>query len=162
QTELLALNAGGGLSATWLATWLMTSLIEHQSFWSIGLALKSQSYRHFGIGFAAGTAMVGTITLVEWAVGGIRFKSEAPGGDFSLALLTSLSAIVAVAALNEEMLFRGYPFQRLIEGTGEYTALGISSILFGALHLRNPHSTALSTSNTMLAGVLLSLLYLRT
>ena len=73
-----------------------------------------------------------------------------------------VAALLLFAAANEELLFRGYAFQRLAASVGALWAVLITSALFGAGHLLNPSATPLSTANTVLAGVLLSLAYLKT
>jgi hypothetical protein len=67
-----------------------------------------------------------------------------------------------VAAAMEEILFRGYGFQRLVEAVGAVGAVALMSAFFGFMHIENPSATILSTVNTVLAGVLFSVAYLRT
>jgi hypothetical protein len=69
---------------------------------------------------------------------------------------------LAVAALAEEVAFRGYPFRRLIEAIGPTGATIGLSLLFGLEHMFNPGATWASTLVTMLAGLLLSVAWLRT
>lgn len=70
--------------------------------------------------------------------------------------------ILATAAMAEELAFRGYPFQRLIEAVGAWPAAVAMSALFGAVHLPNPHSSPWATVNTVLVGGLFCAAYLRT
>ena len=162
QTALLGVSSVAGLAAVCAATWLMMSLLEHQPFWACGLAVGQHSRGEMVLGLAGGTGLVGIITMVEWAVGAIHFEASGTDATSVLAILASGTGVVVIAAASEELLFRGYPFQRLVEGTNGTVALGISSVLFGGLHMANPHATASSVANTMLAGVLLSLTYLKT
>ena len=76
-------------------------------------------------------------------------------GSFSFALF-------AVAAANEEAVFRGYPFQRLVESITPVGAIAVTSALFGLAHLANPHRTWISTLNTALVGIPFAVAYLRT
>jgi membrane protease YdiL (CAAX protease family) len=59
---------------------------------------------------------------------------------------------VAVAALAEEVAFRGYPFRRLIEAVGPVAATIGMSLLFGLGHILNQGATRTSILVTMLAG----------
>ncbi len=77
-------------------------------------------------------------------------------------LLVVNLATLAAAALAEEVAFRGYPFRRLIEAAGPTTATILFSLFFGLLHMMNPEATWASTLTTILAGVLLSVAWLRT
>jgi hypothetical protein len=50
----------------------------------------------------------------------------------------------------------------MIEGIGGWLSVGLSSLVFGAVHAFNPHASAVGVLNTVLAGVLLSLAFLMT
>jgi hypothetical protein len=62
----------------------------------------------------------------------------------------------------EELFFRGYLFQTLIEGTNAFTAVIILSGLFGIGHLLTPHADWLTGLNLTVLGIMLSLGYLGT
>ena len=64
--------------------------------------------------------------------------------------------------MNEELVFRGYPLQIFLKGIGPWGAMLLISSIFGLLHARNPGATALSTLNTILAGMFLCRAYLKT
>ncbi len=127
---------------------------------TMGLARRAGWQREWGIGFAFGWAAVIACVL-----------PIALAGDLHISFWTDVRAfwlfginvvLLAVSALAEEVAFRGYPFQRLIDAVGPTMATVILSVIFGLLHLSNPDATPESTLVTMLAGVLLSLAYLRT
>jgi uncharacterized protein len=80
----------------------------------------------------------------------------------SLKLLCAVLLILATGAMAEEVAFRGYPFQRLMDAVGAALAIGLSSALFGFVHLRNPHASAFSLINTVAIGIVLAIAYLRT
>ena len=73
-------------------------------------------------------------------------------------------ATMLVASLAEEVIFRGFPFRRLIEAVGPSWAALLLSLLFAAvLVLANPPGNmGLSLLNETLFGVLLALAWLRT
>jgi uncharacterized protein len=70
--------------------------------------------------------------------------------------------ILLAAALAEEVSFRGYPFQRMVDAIGAVPAVIVVSGLFGAVHWANPSSSTWSIINTAVVGVLLCVAYLRT
>ena len=84
------------------------------------------------------------------------------GGQVSAGTLLATFAFLLLAALTEELVFRGFPLQILIEGVGKWPAMIGMSVLFGALHMNNPGASVLGTINTIVAGILLSLAYVRT
>jgi uncharacterized protein len=65
-------------------------------------------------------------------------------------VLALLSAIAAGTI--EEIVFRGVVFRLLEEWGGTWTALAISSVLFGGIHLLNPHATALGAIGVVFEG----------
>lgn len=85
-----------------------------------------------------------------------------PVVDSSIADLVLVFWILLAAAALEEVTFRGYPFQKLVEGIGPWVAAVALSGLFGALHLFNPNATFVGFLNTVLVGLQLSYAYLRT
>ena len=69
-------------------------------------------------------------------------------------------AAALLAAVGEELAFRGALFRILEESLGSSIALAISAVIFGLLHAANPGATAVSTAAIALeAGVLLSASY---
>ena len=147
--------------ATIPTTWLMTRLVEHQPFHSIGLSLAPPAWRQTGTGFGIGAALAGGVIVIEWSTGLISFQGVATFSRDALGAQLQMTGVMLLAATAEEILFRGYPFQRLVEGTGDWAAVGVSSLLFGLGHAQNPNATELSVVNTTLAGTLLGLAYLR-
>jgi hypothetical protein len=70
--------------------------------------------------------------------------------------------LLILAAAFEELIFRGYAFQTLLRGAPAVVPILLFSIYFGWAHWENPNRTLFSTVNTALAGVWLSIAYLRT
>lgn len=64
------------------------------------------------------------------------------------------------AALHEELLFRGYLFQKLAAWRPDLALLS-GSLLFAAAHVGNRAITPVATMNIALAGLLLSLAWMR-
>lgn len=74
-------------------------------------------------------------------------------------LLSGLAAAL-VAAVAEELLFRGFIFRWLQVGLGTWLAVILSAALFGLAHAANPGATPMSAAAVALeAGVLLSAAY---
>ncbi len=162
QMTVLAVVSVSHLATVSAATWLMLHLIEHQPFQTVGLARSRKSLGEMALGMTGGIALVGTVTLMELAAGSIHFQSSGTSVASALVSLPVITGVMVIAVTWEELAFRGYPFQRLVEGTNPVIAVSISSLIFGGLHVANPNATLLSTLNTMLAGVLLSIAYLKT
>ncbi|MHB1022992.1 MAG: CPBP family intramembrane glutamic endopeptidase [Acidobacteriaceae bacterium] len=127
---------------------------------AMGLERRAGWVREWGIGAAFGWAVVVACVLPIALAGDLHVSFWTEPRAFWLFSINLV--MLAVAALVEEVGFRGYPFQRLIETFGPTTATLLMSCMFGLIHLTNPAASMESALVTMLAGVLLSLAYLRT
>jgi membrane protease YdiL (CAAX protease family) len=86
---------------------------------------------------------------------------ERPGNG--LSIVASMAAMSLGAAVTEELLFRGLALQALEKLCGSWSALAITAVLFGGLHLANPGATLWSsTAIAIEAGVLLGAAFLWT
>ena len=141
---------------------LLTSLLDRRPLGSVGLAFCGRWHLELGMGVGIGALMILSVGALEQLLGAAHFtvNSASPGqfAGWGVGLLVFLF----VAATDEELIFRGYPFQRLADALGPAAAVALFSGAFGLVHLRNPDHTWLSTLNTMLVGVPLALAYLRT
>lgn len=108
-----------------------------------------------GFGLMAGMALVLGLEGVRWVPGFGGLAALVQGGWFLLAV-----------AFREEILFRGYPFQRLLEAMGPWATLVLTSAGFAFAHWNNPGmigpTRVWALLNIGLAGLLLGLAYLRT
>jgi uncharacterized protein len=127
---------------------------------AMGLVRRPNWGREFALGSALGWGGMVACVLPIALTGGLVVTLFTTRRQFALISLDL--AILAVAALAEEVAFRGYPFQRLIDATNPTIATILMSLLFGAIHLANPGATFASTTVTIFAGWLFSIAYLRT
>lgn len=141
---------------------LLTSLLDRRPLGSVGLAFCGRWYLEFGMGLGIGALMILGVGALEQFLGMAHFtaNSGSPGQFASWGV--GLLVFLFVAATGEELIFRGYPFQRLVDALGPAGAVALFSGAFGLAHLRNSDHTWLSTLNTMLVGVPLAVAYLRT
>jgi membrane protease YdiL (CAAX protease family) len=109
------------------------------------------------MGLIAGTAGVLILRLTGWA----SFTFNGFSMDMLLYLLGCL-AVLVVSASYEEILFRGYVFQSLIEGSNFWITLVVFSLLFGAGHIGNVGVTVFTIAFTVIAGVFLGVIYFKT
>jgi uncharacterized protein len=72
----------------------------------------------------------------------------------------AIALVFIPAVLHEELLFRGYAFQKLLRWNRLF-ALFFVALLFAALHLNNESVTALGLFNIFLGGIVLALAYER-
>lgn len=128
---------------------------------AMGLALDGAARRDSLAGTALGAGMVAATVAIMAVVGRLEFHWVGAWPRVGVAFL-AVSYIIAVAAMAEEVTFRGYPFQRLVDGIGAAGGILLLSVLFGAVHLGNPHATIWGFLNTIEIGAFLAIAYLRT
>lgn len=145
-----------------LVTWVCMRL-RRQPLSAIGLRLDMKWLAQVLAGIGLGSALMLAVTALILAAGGVSFSLEPVHGFAALACGAWLFAWVA---LLEEILFRGFVFQRLVDGIGAPAALLLMGVLFAIAHWGNPGmegSTEFWASiDTALGGILLGLACLRT
>ena len=127
------------------------SALDGERFRALGLWFFPGWWRQAAVGLVAGGT---TISLVALLVAGWR-SAESLAGLRSFSRLPGALVFLLLAATFEELMFRGYAWQRLAGSLGAVSASLISSLLFGLAHAANPQATLLSTGNTVLAGMLM-------
>ena len=114
------------------------------------------------LGIGLGVAVAAVVVVGMFLLGGVRWTPQAGqlSGFFTGGLLSLWFFTLPAAA--EEALFRGYLLQALAERWGSLTALWVTSILFGLIHLGNPNTSMVGIGNIVVAGLFLGAVYLRT
>jgi membrane protease YdiL (CAAX protease family) len=143
-------------------SWLLTvaNHVESHRLAMQGLPRAANSGREFLAGCAIGFVLIAITVAVIAVSGGITYRFTAGGSTVQRALLVLV--ILLMGSLAEELMFRGYPFQRLVEAIGPGGAILVFSVLFALMHLLNPGANPLGMLNTVVIGIGLSIAYLRT
>ena len=141
---------------------LMTRVFEKKPLGVVGLAFHPDWAKELCVGLGVGGIMMVSVGGAEALLGLARFAGNPLPTRVELASGSALLLFLLISATNEELVFRGYPFQKLVESLGPLGAVAVSSAFFGLAHLGNAHHTWISTTNTMLVGIPLSIAYLRT
>jgi membrane protease YdiL (CAAX protease family) len=145
-----------------LVTWICMRL-RRQPLSGVGLRLDATWLRQVLGGIAFGAALMLAVTALIVLAGGVRFELDPARGLPALAYGVWFFVWVAVL---EELLFRGFVFQRLVDGIGAPAALLLMAALFAIAHWGNPgmegSTLVWATIDTGLGAILLGLAYLRT
>jgi membrane protease YdiL (CAAX protease family) len=143
-------------------SWLLTvgNHVEEHRIAAQGLPLSPGWRGQFAFGCAIGALLVvgAVVPVAIW--GSVSFRASF--NAFHLARMAVALGVLITGSLAEELMFRGYPFQRLVEAIGPTGAIGVFSVLFGVVHLSNPGASVWGLTVTVAIGVLLSVTYLRT
>jgi membrane protease YdiL (CAAX protease family) len=141
---------------------MLTGLLENRPLGSMGLAFCGRWKTELTLGTGLGAAMILVIAAMEWGLGLARFSRNPIGTQLLLEGGAYYCVLFMIAAAVEEITFRGYAFQRLVDAIGPGGAVAILSVAFSLVHLWNPSHSWLSTLNTILVGIAFAIAYLRT
>jgi uncharacterized protein len=150
------------LLAALLAGWLLLAWIDRRSPGALGYALHRAAPGEIGIGLLLGMGAICLAAALLAVAGSARWVAEGGTVPEYVGALAGGFVFFAVAAAAEEVLFRGYAFQALVQGIGAWPAVLLSSAAFALAHLANPGVDAVALANICAAGVMLGWAYLRT
>ncbi len=142
---------------SFLALWIATRFIDRKPLMSIGLSWENKAKEMLiGLGFAF--AFIAGLFLVLMAVGAIKFTGYEgfKPGVFIVSLMLFL------AAFDEEIIFRGYILNSMMDSSkNRWIALGGSSLLFALMHAANPGvwSNWVPMTELFAAGFILGISY---
>ena len=129
---------------------------------SLGLRLEKRSVIDTVFGFALSGLMAGLIFGAMWALGYIdNIRISAMNGS-TIGLLLGPLLVMALVGFWEELVFRGYILQNMVEGMGIRLAVLVSCVFYGLVHSANPNAGLLSTAIIVLFGYLRIYGYLST
>lgn len=142
------------LIAATVATVITIAIID-RGHWDLGLFVPPRiAARELAFGIAWGIALIGVSAIAVILMTEVR---HGPGRGFPWG---ELAMVFVPAALHEELVFRGYPFQKIARAS-PIVAVVFVALLFAALHANNSSVTLLGLLNIFLGGVLLGVAYLR-
>ncbi len=151
-----------GLVVALIVGWQCGKRLEGLRFAVLGASFRGRWLAHVFMGLIAGAATVIFAVAIAFAFGGERFESNIDSGSENVVTSMLVTfAVFAIAAAAEEALFRGYILQTLDRAGFAWLAVVLTSVFFGIVHLGNPNAGAISTLNTILAGIWFSVAYLR-
>jgi len=140
---------------------LLLKYIDKRPLSILGLGFYKGNLKEFSVGMLIGI-IVGSISIaIMYLFGFASFSLNNIQIDL-LIYLGCVLGILIISAAFEEVFFRGYIFQALLEGRNLIVTLIIFSLVFGAAHLSNDGITAYAIIFTIAAGVFLGVLYYKT
>ena len=134
-----------------------------ESLSDVGLKLNLLWFKHFFAGTFAGMTMMFAIVALVCLVGGVTFELDP---QRSLQVLSYGFYLFLLGSLVEEILHRGFIFQRLIDGIGVWGAQLLIASLFAFGHWGNPGiqgtTQIFSSIDLFLASLVFGLAYIKT
>ncbi|PKL79227.1 MAG: hypothetical protein CVV25_08645 [Ignavibacteriae bacterium HGW-Ignavibacteriae-4] len=93
---------------------------------------------------------------------GYEYKIHENFYTFNYKTFLFFSFYIFIMAYLEEILFRGILFQTIRERFGDIIAIALLSIFFSFAHYNNPNISNMGLVNIIVAGIMLSVLYITT
>ena len=155
----LILQTVSGLTAYGFMTWAVGMRGAKLTLTDLRWVPTAQAGRGLGLGLLLGTGAAGLAVALSLVAGGARFLPDSGTLSDYLLQVGRTGLLLAPAALLEEVMFRGVAQVVLARAVGRVTAVLILSVLFAAVHLTNPNSSALGLVNIALAGIFLGLTF---
>jgi membrane protease YdiL (CAAX protease family) len=148
------------LASVGTATWLMLRRVDKLQWSEVGLNGAAASPPILAKGAALGGLTIGVASLLLLAAHLLSVEPTLPGNWWDDAGHSTI--LFLPAAFFEELFIRGYVFAILRRASGWKTALIITSIVFGLLHVPNPGADAESILAVIVAGFFLGAIFLAT
>jgi hypothetical protein len=140
-----------------VSVFLFRKFFDRKSFASLGFSTKGHGHEMIS-GFFLAPALIGMGLIflyitnhLEWDYNGFNPQTFFIDGGTLLIL-----------AFSEELLFRGYVLNNLMESFNKWAALIISAVLFALFHLGNPGISTIPFVSIFLAGILFGINYVYT
>ena len=157
DSPMMLLVVAFGILGSFLSLWFMMTVVNRQPLASIGLSIENRG-KEMLAGLAGALLFIAGIFLILWLIGAITITGFV-GFKPSVFIV---SMMLFLAAFDEELIFRGYILNNMMDATdNRWIALAGSSVLFALLHSGNPNvwSTWVPMTELFAAGFILGISY---
>jgi uncharacterized protein len=141
---------------------IICQLLRHKSISDLTGSINFIWLKELFTGLLIGAALMGLPVLLLILFGYIHWQVNV----FSFSTILSGFSIFLLAAIAEELLFRGFMFQRLIQTFGKWPAQLIVAALFLLTHINNPGMIGivktLAAINIFMASIMFGIAYIKT
>jgi uncharacterized protein len=142
------------------ANFLTMRIFDRRPLVDIGLGGGPGTRRNFLLGILSGGGAA-ALMLIAPLIAQTGHLVTREDSSFAWSSLVFYVVVILFGAAGEEMMFRGYAFQLLVEKIGPFATVLPVGVIFGLAHSFNPHATVLAVVNTTLWGILLGYSFLR-
>ena len=140
-----------------LMVWIFRIAIDKQSFFSLGFEWKAFQIDAW-TGFFASLMILFLGSMILVANQNLFFTNA----FFNPVNFSAGIILFVLVAFIEEIVFRGYLLNNLLESMHQWWALVVTAALFAFMHTQNNHVTFLSVINIFIAGLVLGVNYIYT
>ena len=144
----------GILGGTFLMTYFFREVVDQRPFATVGLKLEKVGAKLF-------KGAVGAISILSVSFGILYLFGAVEIVDLQMEWIDLLGFLLLffMAALAEELIFRGYMIPLIAKDFHFMAALLISSLAFAVVHIANAHFTWVAFVNIFLGGYLMAIIF---
>jgi membrane protease YdiL (CAAX protease family) len=153
-------SLSGNFAFALAANVLVLRIFTDRRLVELGLWWNRASMENLAFGILGG-AGAATLVLAPAVLSGAAHIAPTPLDEPSFAVLVFVPALLALGAMGEELMMRGYGFQILLAACGTWATIIPVGIVFAWLHTGNPHATWLGIANTAGFGILFGYAFVR-
>jgi uncharacterized protein len=136
---------------------LFRNLFDRQTIKSLGFAWKGFGKERTA-GVLTGILLLSAMATVLWLMKLLQwFPAEFDPSAFLIA-----TVMMILVSFSEELVFRGYVLNNLMQSMPKEAALFTSAVLFAVFHSLNPNFNLIAFINIFIAGMLLGVNYIYT
>lgn len=152
ETQVTVVRRIGVIAVLLLGYWLVARFYERRAVTELGFKPLP-----IGLGAVAGAVLIGLTIASLFALGSYRLLAYR-----GFAAAWPIVAMIFLAAVLEEVVFRGVLFRLLEKHAGTVKALAVQAVIFGGLHLFNEGTTAVTAVSVTLLGAFWAAIYVST
>jgi len=150
----------GNLVVSLVANLLVLRIFTGRRLVELGLWWTRPSMDNLALGILGG-AGAASLVLGPALLAKAAHIAPTPREQPSFAALLFVVFLLALAAMGEELMMRGYGFQILLATCGPWATILPVGVVFAWLHTGNPNATWLGIANTAGFGILFGFAFVR-
>lgn len=140
---------------SFLSVWIFRKAFDRKTFSSLGFKWKGFANER-SIGFVSGLVAITIIASILWAMQLLQWFTA----TINWADLLVVTFILILVSFSEELVFRGYILNNLMQSMPKMPALLVSALLFAGFHTLNPGMSLIGFLNIFIAGMLMGCNYI--
>lgn len=153
-------SLSGTLAIALVANVLALRFFTERRLVDLGMGWNRCSMDNMGLGILGG-AGAACLVLAPALLFGEAHISGTPQEQPSFAVVVFVVALLALGAMGEELMMRGYGFQILLANCGTWATVIPVGLIFAFLHTGNPNATWIGIANTAGFGILFGYAFVR-
>lgn len=139
---------------------IMWKAFEKNKLRFMGVNNIRKGYKELVVGLLLGAVTITIVGIILILIGEVKLVNSLSKPNISYELLSGLIAFIAVG-FGEEIFGRAYCMSVLKQTRNRYIILGVSAVIFAAMHLGNSGISFLALINLFLVGVLFGYMFMK-